>query len=172
MPDLLERFSSSEGYNLYPDVLPFFRSLRDPTKDLYKHKANTTIGVLTNSDDRVPRILSSLGLQVGSWRYGEPLFDQRKLPGTNHDIDFVALSYDIGFSKPDPRIFDATKKMAQKALGEDLKCIHVGDDLDKDYYAAQAAGWQSVLLDRRDECTDPAISRVVKLSDLSRYLAP
>lgn len=170
MPDLLERFSSSEGYGLYPDVLPFFGSFGESRKNLYEHKQNTTIGVLTNSDDRVPRILSSLSLRVGSRRYGEPLSDQRKLPDTNHDIDFVALSYDIGFSKPDPRIFDATKKMAQKAVGGDLKCIHVGDDLEKDYYAAQAAGWQSVLLDRKDACTDPAISRVVELSDLSQYL--
>lgn len=171
MPDLLERFSSSEGYSLYPDVLPFFRSLGDSTNDFCRSRQNTIIGVLTNSDDRVPRILSSFGLQVGSRRYGEPLFDQRITPDASHDIDFVALSYDIGFSKPDPRIFDATKKMAQNALGEDLRCIHVGDDLEKDYHAAQAAGWQSVLLDRKNECTDPAISRVVELSDLSQYLA-
>jgi FMN phosphatase YigB (HAD superfamily) len=171
VPDLLERFSSFEGYSLYPDVLPFFRSLGDSTTDLHRHKQNTTIGVLTNSDDRVPRILSSLGLQVGSRRYGEPLHDQQKNPYRNHDIDFVALSYDVGFSKPDPRIFDATKKMAQKAVGQDLRCIHIGDDLEKDYYAAQAAGWQSVLLDRKDEHIDPALSRVVELSDLSQYLA-
>lgn len=170
MPDLLERFSSSDGYSLYPDVLPFFRSLGDSTKDVHKHKQSTLIGVLTNSDDRVPQILSSLGLQVGSWRCGEPPYDQQKLPCGNHDIDFVALSYDIGFSKPDPQIFDATRKMAQKAIGQDLRCIHVGDDLEKDYYAAQAAGWQSVLLDRKDERTDPALSRVVELSDLSQYL--
>lgn len=87
-----------------------------------------------------------------------------------NDIDFVALSYDVGFSKPDSRIFDATKKMVQEDLDHDLECLHVGDDLEKDYDAAQAAGWRSVLLDRNGEQKDHSISRIGNLTQLHRFL--
>ena len=170
MPDLLTRFSSSEGYRLYPDVLPFFRSLREATGYLHTYRSDIKIGVLTNSDDRVPQILSSLGLSVGPWRYGTGLSNQQRPSGNYHDIDFVALSYDIGFSKPDPQIFEATKKMAQQATKDSLECLHVGDDLEKDYKAAQVAGWRSVLLDREREYKDRGVPCISELSELGQHL--
>lgn len=166
----MKRFSSSEGYALYPDVLPFFRSLRETTSELRRHRADTAIGVLTNSDGRVPQILSSFGLSVGPWRYGAPHTCAMNSSGEHRDIDFVALSYDIGFEKPDSRIFDAAKGMVHCSLGQEPRYIHVGDDLGKDYFAAQAAGWHGVLLDRHNEHSDKGLSRVRELSDLNRYL--
>ena len=171
VPDLLARFSTSEGYNLYPDVAPFFRSLLEATKDVSTHKKETVVGVLTNSDDRVPQILSSFGLLVGPRRYGIPSPRSKQNPDIYHDIDFVALSYDIGFSKPSPEVFHAAKEMVQETYGQDLDCLHVGDDLEKDYHAAKAAGWQSILLDREGEHKDPGISCIRELSQLHQYLA-
>ena len=84
---LLERFASKEGYELYPDVNPFFRRMRD-LKDIRRRGAggggagfnNLVIGVVSNSDDRVPDILKSLGLTVGETRADRDVVSTR-LPG-------------------------------------------------------------------------------------------
>ena len=108
---------------------------RDPAQ------SKPIVGVITNSDDRVPSILSSFGLQVGPSRYGENSPASFK---AEDDINFVITSYDVGCEKPDPGIFDATKQMLP---GQD-RFLHVGDDLQKDYCAAESAGWEAILLVR------------------------
>ncbi|KAH0553038.1 hypothetical protein GP486_006766 [Trichoglossum hirsutum] len=147
VPELLARFSSSEGYRLYPDVLPFFQTVRQSRRLSAIGKEGswpwdlTMIGVVTNSDDRVPSILSSLGLTVGDRRAGmaEQVFRDgaqfqaargghtinvtpASLPTWRHsdqldkDIHFVVLSYDVGAEKPDPQIFRAAKDMLEFTL--------------------------------------------------------
>lgn len=100
------------------------------------------IGVITNSDDRVPSILSSLGLTVGARTAGkakqvshdgaqfQPTRDGhaanvtpiglptwRYFDQLDEDIHFVILSYDVGAEKPDPRTFRAAKDVLEFALG-------------------------------------------------------
>lgn len=164
VPELLDRFSSSEGYKIYPDVLPFFQALskarREPSPD-----GQLIVGILTNSDDRVSQILSSLGLQVGDWRYGST--SSRKARGDDtQDVDLVALSYDIGFSKPNSRIFDATKSMVQEAIELEPKCFHAGDNLQEDYRAADDAGWNGILVDREGVFTHQKVTKVTTLLDV------
>lgn len=65
------------------------------------------------------------------------------------DIDFVALSYDVGAEKPDRKMFDAARELGGEL--EPDECLHVGDDLVKDVQAAEAAGWHSVIVDRSRE---------------------
>ena len=169
---LLTRFSTQEGYELFPDVLPFFRHLRQSAQRsaCRNNIPDLVVGVLTNSDDRVPSILSSLSLSLGSKRYGHEI-EGLSIPHDNsHDIDFVAMSYDVGFAKPDPRIFEATKTMVQHWTGEELHCIHVGDEPTKDYHAALNAGWQGLLLDRKGECTDCKVKSISSLTDLTHHL--
>ena len=169
VPELFKRFSSAEGYMLYPDVFPFFQALR-----LHKQHSSSPsrvlVGVLTNSDDRVPSILLDFGLQVGSRRYGmetEKSLDKSKICD---DIDFVALSYDIGFEKPHRRVFDAAREMAISFEDEDIHCLHVGDDFEKDYQGAEAAGWASLLLDRDAQYASHGINRIGDLTELQRYV--
>ncbi|KAI9678901.1 MAG: hypothetical protein M1829_001886 [Trizodia sp. TS-e1964] len=150
IPTLLTHFSSAAGYRLYPDVLPLFETLRharqnpNPTWPWEQ----TIIGVVTNSDGRVPQILSSLGLRVG---------------GKDADVSFVAGSYDIGFEKPHPEIFAVAKEMADIRAGR-WEFEHVGDDWDKDVLGARAAGWRGILLDRERANINAERRRV--LSDL------
>lgn len=110
------------------------------------------VGVITNSDDRVPQILSSLGIKVGALRYGmTPSRNDKdsKRKGLV-DIDFVALSYDVGFQKPSREIFDAAKSLGNpgRLPKNRIRLVHVGDDLGKDSNAAEQAGWEALLLDR------------------------
>ena len=99
------------------------------------------VGIITNSDDRVPYILSSFGLRVGGWRYGNDCWTSSK---AEDDIQFVMMSYDVGSEKPDAEMFNLTKQM----LPGQERFLHIGDDLQKDYYAAKRAGWEGFLLDR------------------------
>jgi len=170
VPELLHTYSSRKGYTMYPDVLPFFRMIQYMKSHRRRHGAShglwpwdkTIVGVITNSDNRVPGILSSFGVNMGPWRY----FDTETPVPTDggYDIDFTVLSYDVGVEKPDRRIFAAAEEMLHHKLkatfldsdedsGEDIRAeefekIYVGDDLYKDVFGAQNAGWSSVLLAR------------------------
>ena len=169
VPELLQRFSSSDGYVLYPDVPAFFEAIRIH-KERTSHSADLLLGILTNSDDRVVSILESFGLQVNPWRYGtKKVGIAHANPKICDDIDFVALSYDVGFEKPHRRIFDATREMAESRF-EVSHCIHVGDDLEKDYQGAEAAGWKSFLLDREDIHASESIERLRSLTQVLPYL--
>ena len=166
MPDLITRFNTAAGYTLYPDVLPFFESLRQMKTVSHGDSAlsKPIVGVITNSDDRVPSILSSFGLQVGLCRHGN---DAQASFKAEDDINFVMLSYDVGFEKPSSEIFDATKQM----VPFHERFLHVGDDLQNDYYAAKRAGWEGVLLDREVENSQKQVEpRITDLQELISYI--
>lgn len=175
IPDLLSQFSSSRGYRLYPDVLPFFHSAREARRSLKPQSPlrSTLIGVLTNSDDRVPSILSDLGLKIGALRHGT-VEDTPQVSFRSHhenDIDFVALSYDIGHEKPHAKIFEAAKELGEQIEGGFENLVHVGDDLEKDVKAAKAADWRGIML-ARDQLLNSSNDSIRDLSELEKALGP
>ena len=138
-----------------------------------------TIGVITNSDDRVPSVLSSLGLNVGPRRYGLTQGTSDPRSDIGNDVDFVVMSYDVGYEKPSHNVFDAAKQLVWSNRGKSDKedhFLHIGDDLEKDFEGAQRAGWESVLLDRNgihngDGSQEAqALSVIRNLRDLIPYL--
>ncbi|KAF2678482.1 haloacid dehalogenase [Lentithecium fluviatile CBS 122367] len=160
--DLLTRYSTHEGYTLFPDVLPFFQMLRSrsrqrPTEPDWRWD-KTVVGIITNSDDRVPFVLESFGLKIGPRRIGSS--GERIVQASmDDDVSFVVLSYDVGFEKPDRRMFDAATQMLQETLADssigdapvssrDFSMLYVGDSLEHDYLGAREAGWDAVLVDR------------------------
>lgn len=156
VPKLLHRFWCDEGYTLYPDVMPLIHRVRSTHK---AEDARVVIGVITNSDDRVPDILTSLGMNVGSRRHGTTS-PNANTSEESQDIDFTVMSYDVGHEKPDKRIFAAAEDVlkatleARGATGEAAKDanqwrkVYVGDDFDKDVKGAVDAGWNAVIIDR------------------------
>jgi FMN phosphatase YigB (HAD superfamily) len=66
-PKLIHRFMSNEGYELQPGASETLRHLRESSR---KNFDRVIVGVITNSDPRVPDVLSSLGLAMGPLRYG------------------------------------------------------------------------------------------------------
>lgn len=178
VPRLVQRFWSREGYELYDDVEPFFRALRG-WKSRIKQGIRSEddkfdqiiVGVVSNSDDRVPDILKSLGLMVGDTRAeGTSTEAQSTLEAnglaksseSGNDIEFVITSYEAGEEKPHRQIFDVAKHRGKACKqttpnredledspnGETWTYVHVGDDEAKDYRGAIDAGWDSVYLDR------------------------
>jgi FMN hydrolase / 5-amino-6-(5-phospho-D-ribitylamino)uracil phosphatase len=65
--------------------------------------------------------------------------------GLEERFDFALFAQDIGFTKPDPRIFSATLELAG-CTPEEL--LHVGDSFPSDVEGAQNAGIPAVWLNR------------------------
>ena len=80
---------------------------------------------VSNSDGSAESVLTSVGLRDA--------------------VDAVIDSHLVGFSKPDPRIFDA----ARAAIGgvDAARVVHVGDLYEADVVGAQAAGIAAILID-------------------------
>lgn len=155
-------------------MLPFFRRLsrsngrlRDGsalsssssrTFDLEGEKfRRVVVGIITNSDDRVPDVLSSLGLHVAPFRFGKDLsFHRQSVDDRGWDVDFCVMSYDVGIEKPDRRIFAAAERLAGKITEtrrdemEDWEKVYVGDDYEKDAVGAVKAGWKAIWIHRGD----------------------
>ncbi|KAF9697061.1 hypothetical protein EKO04_004776 [Ascochyta lentis] len=159
--ELLTRYSTKEGYDIFPDVKPFFQMLRNKSStDVVKSWPweKTVVGIITNSDDRVPGILDSFGLKIGPRRVGTP--DQRTAEGAlEDDVSFVVLSYDVGVEKPERGIYDAAVDSLEETLAarddglkvDDFEKLHVGDSLKHDFLGAKRAGWKALMLDRSEK---------------------
>lgn len=138
------------GYTLYPDVLPLLNQLRS-SQPL---PGRTVIGVITNSDNRTADILTSLGVRVNPLHYGGNPSNQST--SSQFDIDFTVLSYDVGFEKPDARIFAAAEETLASMLdaekqrfdADEWSKVYVGDEYAKDVVGASQAGWRAILVDR------------------------
>ncbi|XP_061709667.1 rhythmically expressed gene 2 protein [Cydia pomonella] len=99
-----------------------------------------SVGVISNYDPRLREVLQNINLG-------------------NH-FDFIVTSYDVGFSKPDKKIFSHAMQL-DKSLSP-VQCLHIGDDLKKDYEGARAAGWHAVLVAAESAETPPAEKHVFK----------
>jgi FMN phosphatase YigB (HAD superfamily) len=167
-PRLLHRFSSDEGYMLSPGVDSLLRRVKQQHQQRHG-SPQIIVGVITNSDDRVPNILSSLGLRVSPLRYHSSA-DFAAVAGQQYDVDLHCMSYDVGYAKPDRRIFDAAEEMANQLLlaqgnthlskdgGRERKPeavpwlkLYVGDEYEKDVVGARRAGWNAVFVGAEEE---------------------
>ncbi|RGP70840.1 putative hydrolase [Fusarium longipes] len=170
-PKLLHRFASRDGYETEEGLVEAFKSLKGTSSRHYDH---LVVGVITNSDDRIPSILSSLGLHVSPLRYGTESEPTKAEDGA-YDVDFHCMSYDVGVEKPDARIFNAAEFMLAQIISarrgrslDEAKSevstwhkVYVGDDYAKDVVGSAGAGWNPVLLDPKDECES--------IADLKRW---
>lgn len=140
-PAIISHFANKDAYTLHTSIPFLLHTLR--TNKVY---SETVIGVVSNSDLRVPSILQSLGVAVKNY----PQSGSDGIGGENGTIDFVTLSYNVGVEKPDSRIFAAALEVAKKmSCGEEKEWakVHVGDDYEKDVMAAQSAGWVGLMWD-------------------------
>lgn len=82
-------------------------------------------GVISNFDPRLYEILHNINL-------------------IKH-FDFIVTSYECGYSKPDKNIFECAIKKCNEHITPD-QCLHIGDDVVKDYRGAKNAGWHALLI--------------------------
>ena len=161
---LYQHFSSSAAYELYPDILPFLKRMKEIRQDL--EGPIFIIGIITNSDPRVKDILESMNLNIGMPKLSteeRSLGDMFRRAGkdldTDKSFDFLATSYDAKSEKPDTGIIHYASNMVtlvhfsqfmeranedmdsvtkEQRVIDSMTWIHVGDDYDKDIAPAKA----------------------------------
>lgn len=133
-----DEFGRPDRWALYDDVRPAFERLRE---------RGITIGIISNWDSRLVRILGGLGL-------GDILSD-------------IVSSADVGLHKPDPRIFE----LACDRIGvSPHEAAHVGDHHYADYLGASALGMRAVLIDRHGLDADHGVVPIDTLDSLETVL--
>lgn len=116
---LWEAFGRTSAWHVYDDAVPTLDELR---------RNGARLGVVSNWDSRLPRLLERLGLA--------------------DYFDAVAVSHIEGVEKPDPTIF---RRVLGRLGGEAREALHVGNALELDVAGARAAGIDGVLLDRKGD---------------------
>jgi len=90
--------------------------------------------------------------------------------GLRSYFSVMVFSEDVGFGKPDARIFLEACRRAGEAPGN---CVHVGDDVVADIHASQALGIRPVWVDRLGlNQEQPGARRVTSLDELTSALEP
>jgi putative hydrolase of the HAD superfamily len=122
---LFEFFGEPANWIVYDDVIPALEELCD---------AGLRLGVISNFDARLYRLLDGLGLD----RY----------------FQSVTISSEAGYAKPAPQLFE----FALAAMGASAdESLHVGDAPHLDVAGANAAGIEAILI-RRPQQGAPAQS--------------
>lgn len=124
-------------FSLYHDVMPALDAIR----------SRATIGVISNWDYSLHRILRMLGV-----------LDR---------FSFVIASLEEGSEKPDPRLFGIASGRAGVMPAE---MLHVGDDPIDDLEGARNAGMAAMLVDRsRFDCVPPYIASLIAIPEVLRW---
>lgn len=116
---LFKEFTNENAWGIYPEV-------KNVLSEVVKNKYKT--GLISNFDSRLELILRQLDL----YKY----------------FDCLSYSGKIGYSKPDPRIFQFALKELN-ILPEEA--LYVGDSLSSDYYPAQNLNINVYLIDRENK---------------------
>jgi putative hydrolase of the HAD superfamily len=135
---LYAEFTDLANYRAFPDVRPALERL---------HAAGLTLGVVSNFEEWLERLLESLGLTG--------FFEVRVISGVE------------GVEKPNPRIF---RLALERAGAEPEQSVYVGDHPTVDIEGAEAIGMLGILLDRRGRHPDHPGNRITTLDDLDSAL--
>lgn len=109
-----------EKYELFPEVQNVLQKLRQ--------SGEIKLGIISNFDERLELILEQLEIR--------------------HFFDFVLCSRLLGVVKPDPIIF--TTALILSRVKKASEVLHIGDNIELDYNAAQAVGFNALLISRKD----------------------
>ena len=82
-------------------------------------------------------------------------------------FDFITYSEGSKCSKPEKGIFeDAIEKSGLMNLAAN-EVLHIGDDLDKDYWGARKMGWNALLIARDEVIRSKLLTGINNLSSSS-----
>jgi putative hydrolase of the HAD superfamily len=114
--ELYQTFSDPSNYDLFPDAVPALEELA---------ARGIKLGLISNFESWLRLLLDTLDI--------------------TGRFDVLAISGDLGWEKPDPRIF---KWAMEEAGAEPHECLHVGDSPHFDSIPAAELGMTGVLIDR------------------------
>ncbi len=125
-----------ESWVDYPETKPVLERLR---------RTDLRLGMVSNASGLLRKVLDNLDLA----RY----------------FDFILVSSEVGFRKPDPEIF---RMAARRAGTAPNRAVFIGDRLATDVMGATRAGMNAILLDRADAYPD---CKCIRKRDLNFLLA-
>ena len=135
--ELFAYFGDPENWVALPEAHSVLQSLED---------ANLKLGIISNFDFRLYRILDGLGLK--------------------QFFDTVTISSEAGYAKPAAEIFATALASLDVAPAE---AVHVGDSEHMDVRGAQDAGLRAILIDmgpNRASASDGGVPRVSSLAEI------
>lgn len=138
---IYKEFTRKSTWGIYPDVIPTLEKLHGVGAD--PCVCPIKIGLISNFDNRLEIILKEINL----FKY----------------LDTLSYSGKVGFSKPDPRIFQFALKELN-VLPEEA--IYIGDSLDDDYYPACDLSISAILIDRDKKCLDKNVKKITGLDEI------
>ncbi len=136
--ELYERFARADSWEVYPDVVPALAALRE-------HRLK--LAVVSNWDERLPRLLSTLGIAEA--------------------FNAIVFSQAAGVEKPHAAIFECA---LERLAVEPGRALHVGDSARQDVEGAEAAGMHALRLARRAPPAPPAPRSIASLTELGARL--
>jgi putative hydrolase of the HAD superfamily len=136
---LFEFFADPAHWKADAEALPTLRALRE---------RGLTLGVISNFDHRLYRILDGLGLA--------PWFDS------------ITISSEAGYAKPSVKLFEAALEQHRLAPSE---AIHVGDSEHLDLAGASEAGIAAILVNRKSGEDVSVAGRMARISSLRATLS-
>jgi len=134
-PELYEEFVVRRSWRIFDDALPCLERLQ---------QKGTRLAVISNWDERLKPLLHNLNL--------------------SRFFETIVVSIEVGFPKPNARIFNTATKLLQL---EPAQILHVGDSPREDVLGARQAGFAGLLI-RRDQASiaNEQISSLLELVDL------
>ena len=105
--------------------------------------------------------------------YTEPALQRRKLDaaGLAGHFEHIFISGEVGYSKPDPRIFEHAAEALGVPVGE---CIHIGNSWESDIEGALSAGADAIWFeeDARPgvQTRDPRVPRFESMAEVAAHL--
>lgn len=116
--EVFEEFGKPERFAPFPEVLALLDDLA---------AAGHKLGIISNWDARLRPILEGMDLA--------------------RRFSAIVISAEVGVEKPDRRIFEIAREMAEAPPG--ARIVHIGDSQVDDVGGALEAGFEGRLIDRR-----------------------
>jgi len=111
-------------------------------------------------------VLRSMGFKlivISNVSSGDALLKYIAKVGLSEYFEFLVASGNVGFEKPDSRIF---LMACATARTNPERMVHIGDDYEKDYLGALRSGLGAVLVDRTGRYQDETLTKVRSLREL------
>jgi putative hydrolase of the HAD superfamily len=133
--ELFAYFASPESWAADPEAAGLLQRLKS---------SGLIVGVISNFDHRLYRILDGLGL--------------------GQSFDSITISSEAGYAKPAREVFDAAVRRHGMSPAE---TAHVGDSEEHDFRAAARAGMAAILIDRRAPAPRKSQDRAQRVNSLA-----
>jgi len=140
---LIDCFGTKKGWQKYPDTIDLLDSLQ---------KKNVTLGIISNFDERLEYILEEVQLR----QY----------------FSFILTSYNFGMEKPNLAIFEEALRLAKYYQQQDIlpcEAIHIGDQVNDDYFGAKNAGWNAALIKHENWINNDKVPREDIFTSLKEF---